>query len=150
MINSLLLTLRKSFTVGLAIMFALTFTFFILAKFLPFWTELTDNFAGHLLRYIILGGSCVFIAMCCFVMSYARTTADYNEEAIIVLGCGLEEDGTPSKTLELRLDGAIDYYHKNSDCYIVTTGSFSRGSKITEAESMKKFIFIFNCFSYVR
>ena len=132
--------MRKSFTVGLAIMFALTFSFFILARFLPFWKSLTDNFAGYVLRAIALGGTLVFIALCCFVMSYARTTADYNEEAIIVLGCGLESDGTPSKTLKLRLDGAIDYYDKNPDCYIITTGSFSRGSKITEAESMKNYL----------
>ena len=140
LVNSLLLTMRKSFTVGLAIMFSLTFIFFITARFLPFWEKLTDNIAGYTFRFLALFGICVFVAMSCFIMSYAKTTADYNEEAIIVLGCGLEEDGTPSKTLELRLDGAIDYYNKNPDCYIITTGNFSRGSKITEAESMKNYL----------
>ena len=74
------------------------------------------------------------------MLSFARTTVNYHEDAIIVLGCGLNSDGTPSHTLINRLDGCIDYYYRNPDCYIVVTGAVSRFGNMTEGAAMKKYL----------
>ena len=80
------------------------------------------------------------MALAAYVLGYARTTAEYDEDAIIVLGCGLNSDGTPSPTLEHRLEGSLDYYEKNPDCYVVVSGGYSRFHNATEGSAMKKYL----------
>lgn len=121
-------------------MFILTFSFFVFARFFSFWESITQSGIGLCLKYLIILGVFAFLFLTSYVLSYAKTTATYNENAIIVLGCGLESGGTPSYTLKNRLNGCIDYYKNNPDCYIVVTGGYSRGNKITEAEGMKNYL----------
>lgn len=140
LINSIVLTIRKSFTLGLAIMFILTFSFFIFANFFDFWISITKAGTGLIFRYLVIASVICFIFLLSFILSYARTNVSFKENAIIVLGCGLNEDGTPSYTLKKRLDGCIDYYNKNQKSYIIVTGGYSRKSSLTEADSMKKYL----------
>lgn len=139
-VNSIVLTGRKSFTLGLAIMVAIAAVSFILARYIDFWISITDKGVGLVVKYVILFSLLCFVFLAGYVLSYAHSTVTYKEDAIIVLGCGLNKDGTPSHTLQNRLDGCIDYYSKNPDCIIVVTGAVSRFGNFTEASSMKKYL----------
>ncbi len=75
-----------------------------------------------------------------FLFIYGRAdTATYNEDYLIVLGCGL--DGSePSDTLASRLDKATEYAKRNTDCKIIVTGGMGKGEDITEAEAMYRYL----------
>lgn len=139
-VNSIVLTGRKSFTLGLAIMVAIAAVSFILARYFDFWVNITKNGIGMVMKYILLFSLVCFVFLAGYVLSYAHSTVNHKEDAIIVLGCGLNKDGTPSHTLQNRLDGCIDYHSKNPGCIIVVTGAVSRFGNFTEASSMKKYL----------
>ncbi len=139
-VNTMILVGRKSFTLGLFIMFCISAGLFILGRWLDPILELTSGGAGLCLRYVFIGAVSIYLFLICFVMFFARSTTDYKEDAIIVLGCGLNRDGTPGPTLTKRLDGCIDYCGKNPDCVVVVTGGYSRFNNATEASAMKKYL----------
>lgn len=62
-------------------------------------------------------------------------TVTYEEEYLIVLGCGLDGN-QPSESLKTRLDKTIEYYGQNKNCKIIVTGGQGAGETITEAEAM--------------
>lgn len=140
LMNSLVLTARKSFTLGLAIMLLLTAGFFVVGRWWDFWLSVTASGIGFLLKCIVILGVFRFLFLTGYVLSFARSTADFSEKAVIVLGCGLESDGTPAPTLKKRLDGCIGYFHLNPDCYIVVSGGYSRFKNCTEGAAMKKYL----------
>lgn len=140
MLDSIVLIGRKSFTLGLVIMIAISIAFFVLAKYLDFFTSVTADGAGMYIKYTVLLGTFCFLLLAGFILSNARTTVTYNEDAIIVLGCGLNRDGSPSHTLKNRLDGCIDYYSRNPDCYVVVSGGMDRFNHMTEGAAMKKYL----------
>ncbi len=76
----------------------------------------------------------VFVSGFLFIYGKADT-ATYNEDYLVVLGCGLH--GTePSEMLRLRLDKAVEYNEMNPDCKIIVTGGQGNGEDIPEAEAM--------------
>ena len=140
MVNSIILIGRKSFTLGLAILICISAGRLILGRYLDFWLDITDSGIGFMLKMIFLLGIGCYLMLTAYVLSFAHTTVEYDEKAIIVLGCGLEENGTPAPTLKNRLNGCIDYYSRNPDCYIVVTGGYSRYKNETESAAMKKYL----------
>lgn len=140
MINAIILVGRRSFTLGLAMMFGIAIAAFVVARYFDFLYTITQSGAGMYLKYIVMFGLVCFMFLAAYVLSFARTTVNYSEDAIIVLGCGLNSDGTPSHTLENRLDGCVEYYSKNPDCYVVVTGAVSRFGNMTEGAAMKKYL----------
>ena len=140
MLNSIVLIFRKSFTLGLAILICISAGRFILGRYLDFWLYITDSGIGYMLKMVFLLGISCFMLLTGYVLSFAHTTATWDESAVIVLGCGLEEDGTPAPTLRNRLDGCVEYFNRNSDCFIVVTGGYSRHRNETESAAMKKYL----------
>ncbi len=138
--NSIILVGRKSFTLGLAIMFCISAFLFIFSHWMDFWLGLTASGIGYYLRYIITVGMCIYLFLIGYVLFFAHSTATYSENAVIVLGCGLNRDGTPGPTLTKRLEGCIEYYNKNPDCYVVVSGSYSRFNNVTEGIAMKNYL----------
>ena len=65
-------------------------------------------------------------------------TVEKKYDAIVVLGAGLRQDGTPSNMLEDRLNGAIELYKKGVAPKIILSGDCS-GEDYDEVSSMKKF-----------
>ena len=75
-----------------------------------------------------------------FLAAYGRrTTADFNEEVILVLGGGIR-DGEIRPTLQMRLDAAISYHHRNPDVPIIVTGGKGFGETISEAMAMERYL----------
>lgn len=138
--NAIILVGRRSFTLGLAIMFGISALSFLTATLFDFLCAVTHSGAGMYIKYFVLFFLVCFVFLSAYVLSFARTTVSYKEDAIIVLGCGLNSDGTPSHTLVNRLDGCIDYFNKNPDCTIVVTGAVSRFGNMTEGAAMKKYL----------
>lgn len=87
---------------------------------------------------------CFSIVIACIISSflfvYGNTdTATYKEDYVLVLGCGL--DGSdPTQMLEYRLDEAIEYAQRNSDCQIIVSGGQGNGEDIAEAEAMAQYL----------
>ena len=95
---------------------------------------------GKFLKYLFVFGLVCLLGFSAFLYAKAKTSADGSEKAVIVLGCGLNRDGTPSGTLQKRLDGCIDYAKTNPDAYIVVTGGKAKNRDITEALAMKNYL----------
>ncbi|MGV8161700.1 MAG: YdcF family protein [Candidatus Nanoarchaeia archaeon] len=60
-------------------------------------------------------------------------------DVIIIFGCRVFNDGTPSKSLQIRLDKAIELYSKRLSLKIVVTGATGR-DKFNEALAMKIYL----------
>ncbi len=140
LIDSVILIYRKSFTLGLAIMIVIGLGLFVLARWLDFWLGITSHGTGIAVRAVFLLGVFFYLFMISFVLSFGRTTVTYDENAVIVLGCGLNEDGTPGPTLTKRLEGCVEYYRQNNNCYVVVSGGYSRYNNVTEGSAMKNYL----------
>lgn len=66
-------------------------------------------------------------------------TVDYKEDAVIVLGAGLNGE-TPSKSLLFRLETAYDYAQKNPQAVIVVSGGQGEKESIPESTAMKRYL----------
>lgn len=104
------------------------------------WYYLPENNVIKWLKRLFAVGGIVFVAFMLFIGAMARVnSADFDEEAVIVLGCGLHGD-VPSSNLIDRLNAAIDYSSKNTDAVIVVSGGQGPQEKCTEAEAMNKYL----------
>lgn len=61
-------------------------------------------------------------------------------DTVIVLGCGIWPDGSPTLALQLRLDKAIDYYEKYPRVNIIVTGGQGPNEPFSEAMAMEKYL----------
>lgn len=66
-------------------------------------------------------------------------TADYTEDALIVLGAAVVGDKV-SVTLSYRLDAAVEYAKKNPDALIIVSGGQGPQEDIPEALAMKRYL----------
>ena len=74
-----------------------------------------------------------------------RCTPDLDREYLIVLGCGIRADGTPTPLLKGRLDRALDFYHKqlretSKAANFVVSGGQGPDEVQTEAASMREYL----------
>ena len=138
-VNSIVLTGRKSFTLGLAIMVAIAAVSFVLARYFDFWVSITDSGIGMITKYVILFSLLCFVFLAGYVLSYAHSTVTYKEDAIIVLGAAVHGK-TPSRTLRYRLKKAVDYHEQNPDAIIIVSGGQGAQEDISEAEAMKIYL----------
>ena len=93
-------------------------------------------------KYHILIGATVSIPLIfsTFLAIYGnRSTVNFNEDVLIVLGAGvIGEEVTPS--LASRLDTAADYFNQNPNTMIIVSGGMGDNADITEAEAMKRYL----------
>lgn len=66
-------------------------------------------------------------------------TADYTEQTVIVLGCGIRGERV-SVGLAKRLDKAYEYHQKNPDAVIIVSGGQGPQEDISEALAMKRYL----------
>jgi len=59
---------------------------------------------------------------------------------MVILGCGLEEDGEPSQMMKNRLDAALAYIAENDIENIIVSGGQGADEKFTESSVMKKYL----------
>lgn len=112
----------------------------IIGLFMAFWVIMPSIMLFKALKGLFILGLSFFAIMSMFIAVNSFTNqADYSEDALIVLGCGI--NGTvPSRNLKDRLDTAIEYYNNNSDALIVVSGGQGPQEDITEAEAMERYL----------
>ena len=91
--------------------------------------------------HIITGSIClILVIFVTLLFIYGNVSnVDYTEDVVIVLGAGVRGE-TVSRPLAARLNTAVDYWHRNPDAYIITTGGLGNLATITEAEAMARFL----------
>lgn len=135
-LDAIILVLISNVHIGLIITLVLG-VLFILYGALP--ERYTDKISP-LLKRLFWGCIAIAVLMCGFVMLYGVSDdALYNEDAIIVLGCGIHGDRI-SVNLKHRLDAALEYCGKNRDALIVVSGGQGWQEDITEAEAMERYL----------
>lgn len=94
----------------------------------------------RILRVIFFLGLTGILAITAFLTGFGvHDTADYSENAVIVLGAGLR-GSSPSRVLSDRLDKAVLYAEENPYSIIVVSGGQGQGEDISEAESMETYL----------
>ena len=68
-----------------------------------------------------------------------RDNITFDEDAVIVLGKGLDGDKVPPN-LAKRLDKAIEYHEKNPKALIVVSGGKGSDEKLSEAQAMYDYL----------
>ena len=85
-------------------------------------------------------GLVILISFGSFLAIYgSRDTADYTENTVIVLGCGIRGERV-SVGLAKRLNKAAEYHKKNPDAVIIVSGGQGPQEDITEALAMKRYL----------
>ena len=75
----------------------------------------------------------------------ARYEPEPNRDFLIVLGCGLRPDGTPTPLLKGRLDRALDFYQKQKaqtgkELTFIASGGQGLDEAISESAAMKRYL----------
>ena len=81
-------------------------------------------------------GLAAFAAFEGYVISRAKTDSETPAAAVIILGAGVYGT-TPSLSLRVRLEAALDYVQTRPDIPIVLSGGQGPGEDISEAEAMR-------------
>lgn len=137
-LNGVLMGIYANFNIG--ILLTAFFGIFLLlwGAFYEKLREMCKTGIMKYLKYTVVGGISAFLLLCVFLFAYGNaSTADYTEDAVIVLGAGIRGE-TVTYPLKTRLDGAIEYYEKNPSSVIVVSGGKGAQEDITEAEAMEK------------
>lgn len=129
--------LLSNFNIGnLMVMFTGVFLIF-LATLYP---KIAHKKIVKIFKYIFVIGYAFLIGMIIFIVIASNThKADYTEDAVIVLGCGIKGEN-PTLTLIKRLDKAVEYSTKNKDCIIIVSGGQGPQEDISEAEAMYRYL----------
>jgi len=131
------LFILSGYTVGTLMIFCLgaVFFFFDFSK-----RRLEKNKIAFAAKIIITIGLLIIAGLIIFIIFSAGVfPSDKNEDAVIVLGCGL--DGSEvSDTLKKRLDACVDYIGENSKAVIVVSGGQGLFEEIPEAVAMEKYL----------
>lgn len=96
--------------------------------------------AIKIIHIFVALGLIVLTAFGSFIALYGNNdNADYKEETVIVLGCGIRGERV-SVGLARRLDKAYEYHLKNPDAVIIVSGGQGPQEDIPEALAMKRYL----------
>ncbi len=134
--NALFVTFVSNFNIGCICTWIAGLFFLSVGVFYKFF-----RFKVHWsINSVLALGVAFVVALVSFVYIYGKTdTADYTEDAVIVLGAGIHGESL-SITLRNRLDAAVEYYKKNPKAVIVVSGGQGPQEDITEALAMKRYL----------
>jgi len=100
---------------------------------------------GNLFAAGYLYFECMLIGAITADVIAARYEPEPDKDFLIILGCGLRRDGTPSPLLRGRIDRAMAFYEKQKaltgkELIFVTSGGKGPDEVISESESMKRYL----------
>lgn len=101
---------------------------------------LTNLFAAVYLYF-----ECMLVGATAAMLITALHEPEYNKDFLIVLGCGVKADGTPTSLLAGRLDRALEFYEaqkRKSERTItfITSGGQGPDEKMPESSTMKLYL----------
>ena len=100
---------------------------------------------GNLFAALYLYFECMLIGAIVADVIAARYEPEPDKDFLIILGCGLRKDGTPTPLLRGRIDRALAFYKKQraqtgKDLIFVTSGGQGPNEVISESASMKRYL----------
>ena len=103
------------------------------------------DFFGHIFANIYLYFECMMVGTIIANIIVVRHRPDYDKDYLIVLGCGLNKDGTPTPLLKGRVDKALDFYRlqkqvTGKEATFITSGGQGDDEVISESESMRRYL----------
>ena len=106
---------------------------------------LARNLAVNLLAALYLYFECMLVGAAVADVIAARYVAEPDKDFLIVLGCGLKKDGSPTPLLKGRLDAALDFYRRQLSetgkaARFVTSGGQGPDEVQSEAASMRAYL----------
>ena len=81
-----------------------------------------------------------FLVLFGLVLGGAHSQLVNQPQTVIVLGCKVHGDGTPSVLLRDRLDTALDYWQENQDVTILVSGGQGPDEPEAEADAMAAYL----------
>ncbi len=132
--NGLLMSVIANFNIGLVPVYGL-------GAVLTAYGIFFDKIKKRVVIDVLLGvGLAVLLSFGIFIGAYGNNdTANYEEETVIVLGCGIRGERV-SVGLAKRLDKAYEYHLKNPDALIIVSGGQGPQEDIPEALAMKRYL----------
>ena len=99
----------------------------------------------NLLSAVYLYFECMVIGTIIADAVAARHEPEPDRDFVIILGCGMREDGTPTPLLKGRIDRALEFYAKQKaetgrELTFVTSGGQGADEIISESACMKRYL----------
>ncbi len=136
LLNAVVLSFFSNMNMGLIMLFVLGFAL-VLFGALP---EQAVQKIPKWIKAVFFTGLCLLLAFAVFLLGYGlHDTVNDDEEAIVVLGCGIRGE-TMTQGLKNRLDAALECYERNSGAVIVVSGGQGPQEDITEALAMERYL----------
>ena len=100
---------------------------------------------ANLFAAVYLYFECMLIGAIVADSIAARYEPEPDKDFLIILGCGLRKDGTPSPLLRGRIDRALDFAKKQKaqtgkDLIFVTSGGQGPDELVSESAAMKRYL----------
>lgn len=132
--NGLLMSVIANFNIGLLPVYCLGA---VLTVYGVFFERIKYR---KIIGAVLGAGVTVLLSFGIFLGVYGgNDTADYTEQTVIVLGCGIRGERV-SVGLAKRLDKAYEYHTKNPDAVIIVSGGQGPQEDIPEALAMKRYL----------
>lgn len=132
--NGLLMTVIANFNIGLLPVYLLGAVLLLYGIFYEKikWRKLVTGVIAFGISVLLIFGS--FLAI-----FGSNDNADYTEQTVIVLGCGIRGERV-SVGLAKRLNKAYEYHLKNPEASIIVAGGQGPQEDIPEALAMKRYL----------
>ena len=103
------------------------------------------DLASQMFSTLYLYCECMLIGAIVANIIAAKHKPAYDKEYVIILGCGINEDGTPTPLLRGRIDKAIEFSRMQFTeaghaPLFITSGGQDPNEVISESESMKRYL----------
>ncbi|MBR3006534.1 MAG: YdcF family protein, partial [Erysipelotrichaceae bacterium] len=100
---------------------------------------------ANLFTAVFLYFECMMIGTIIAGAIVANYVPKFDKDFMIILGCGMNKDGTPTPLLRGRCDAAIDFYQKQlkatgKELTFVPSGGQGSDEIISESECMKRYL----------
>ncbi len=101
--------------------------------------------AANLMAAVYLYFECMIVGTIISALLVARYEPEKDKDAVIILGCGMRQDGTPTPLLRGRIDRALGFARAQKeqggkDMYFVTSGGKGPNEPISESACMKRYL----------
>ena len=99
----------------------------------------------NLIAALYLYFECMLIGAIVANVIAAKHEPEKNKDFVIILGCGIRKDGTPTPLLKGRADRAIRFYREQIEAsgkapVFITSGGQGKNEVISESESLKNYL----------
>lgn len=138
--NALLMLREISVNIGHVATFIFGCVYLIYGLYFEKIHMLSHKSLFKMIKNLFIIGNTIIIVVTLFIFVFGKIdTVTYREDAVIVLGYGLDGE-TITLPLYYRLEKTLEYYNKNPNAIIVLSGGQGPDEAITEALAMERFL----------